>query len=279
MKIQVGQREVTPPEVSAIVLRALKERAEAHSASPSKRPSSRCPRTSTTVSGRPRRTPGASRGSTSSGSSTSPRRRSPTGSSASARAWSRLRPGRRDVRHLDSEVKDGVFEVLATNGNTRLGGDDFDHEIVLWLLEDIRAKHDVYLGRDPERCRSSARRRGGQDPPLRRRADHVDDPVRRLHVSPGDHADRAGAAHRAAGRLHARPCRMALADAGLSPADIDEVVLVGGSTRIPLVRRQVGELFGKTPHSQLNPTRSSRWARPCRLTSWRAASRTCSCWT
>ena len=50
-----------------------------------------------------------------------------------------------------------------------------------------------------------------------------------------------------------RPCRMALADAGLAPTDIDEVVLVGGSTRIPLVRRRVGELFGKTPHSQLNP--------------------------
>src|SRR6185436_6320580 len=49
------------------------------------------------------------------------------------------------------------------------------------------------------------------------------------------------------------PCRMALADAGLAPSDVDEVVLVGGSTRVPLVRRRVQELFGRTPHSQLNP--------------------------
>ena len=149
-------------------------------------------------------------------------------------------------------VKDGVFEVLATNGNTRLGGDDFDHEIVLWLLEDIRAKRDVYLGRDPEAMQTPARRRGGQDPPLRRRADHVDDSVRRLHVS---REITRIELERLIERLvdsTLRPCRMALADAGLSPADIDEVVLVGGSTRIPLVRRQ-GWLFGKTPHSQLNP--------------------------
>jgi molecular chaperone DnaK len=151
-------------------------------------------------------------------------------------------------------VKDGVFEVLATNGNTHLGGDDFDREIVLWLLEDIRRKHEVYLGRDPEAMQEL--RLAAEAAKIRLSLDE-----RTVLTIPFD-----GFTYRreiARGELEEliarlvdstlRPCRMALADAGLAPTDIDEVVLVGGSTRIPLVRRRVGELFGKTPHSQLNP--------------------------
>jgi len=151
-------------------------------------------------------------------------------------------------------VKEGIFEVLATNGNTHLGGDDFDRAIVLWLLEDIRARHQVDLARDAEamqelrlaaeaaKIRLSAEERTSLTIPFDRftyRRDitraELEQLIEKLVAST------------------LTPCRMALADAGLAPADVDEVVLVGGSTRVPLVRRRVQELFGKTPHSQLNP--------------------------
>jgi len=151
-------------------------------------------------------------------------------------------------------VKDGVFEVLATNGNTHLGGDDFDRTIVMWLLDDIREKHGVYLGRDPEAMQEL--RLAAEAAKIRLSAEE-----RTVLTIPFDaftyHREIArGELERLIARLvdsTLLPCRMALADAGLASADIDEVVLVGGSTRVPLVRRRVRELFGKTPHSQLNP--------------------------
>ncbi|HEU5320927.1 MAG TPA: Hsp70 family protein, partial [Methylomirabilota bacterium] len=158
-------------------------------------------------------------------------------------------------------VKDGIFEVLATNGDTHLGGDDFDRVLMLWLLEDIQARHHAELARDcvdlahdPEvmqelrlaaeaaKVRLSSEERTTLTLPLagftyRRELTRAE--VERL-LEP----------------LVAKtlgPCRLALADAGLTPAAIEAVVLVGGSTRVPLVRRRVQELFGRPPHSQLNP--------------------------
>src|SRR5580765_8563353 len=71
------------------------------------------------------------------------------------------------------------------------------------------------------------------------------------------------------------PTKQALADAGVDLSKIDEVVLVGGSTRIPKVQQIVKELFGKEPHKGVNPDESSRWAPPCRRACWRATSRIC----
>jgi molecular chaperone DnaK len=151
-------------------------------------------------------------------------------------------------------VKDGVFEVLATNGNTHLGGDDFDRAIVLWLLDDIRTRHGADPGSDLEAMQEL--RLAAEAAKIRLSADD-----RTTLTIPFD----AFTYHREITRAELEglieqlvdstllPCRMALADAGLAPADIDEVVLVGGSTRVPLVRRRVHELFGKAPHSQLNP--------------------------
>ena len=151
-------------------------------------------------------------------------------------------------------VKDGIFEVLATNGDTHLGGDDFDRSIVMWLLNDIHERHRVDFSTDGEvmqelrlaaeaaKVRLSSDERTTLTIPFDGFTYHREitrDDVERLI------------------RLWVEktlaPCRMALADAGLEPAQIDEVVLVGGSTRVPLVRRRVQELFGKTPHSQINP--------------------------
>src|SRR5215471_581641 len=151
-------------------------------------------------------------------------------------------------------VKDGVFEVLATNGNTHLGGDDFDRALVEWLLDDVRARHGVDLSHDPEAVQE-----------LRLGAEAA---KCRLSIEEGTvltipftsftyrrDITRADLEQLIAPLVDATlgPCRMALADAGLETSRIDEVVLVGGSTRIPLVRRRVQALFGKAPHSQLSP--------------------------
>jgi molecular chaperone DnaK len=256
VKIQVGDREVTPPEVSAIVLKSLKERAEAHFGEPIEKAVITVPayfndsqRQATKDAGRI------------AGLDVVRIVNEPTAASL-AYGLQKIREGVIAVYDLGGgtfdisilRVKDGVFEVLATNGNTHLGGDDFDREIVLWLLEDIRRKHEVYLGRDPEAMQEL--RLAAEAAKIRLSLDE-----RTVLTIPFD-----GFTYRreiARGELEEliarlvdstlRPCRMALADAGLAPTDIDEVVLVGGSTRIPLVRRRVGELFGKTPHSQLNP--------------------------
>src|SRR5499426_3195449 len=256
VRLQVGAREVTPPEVSSIVLKSLKERAEAHFGEPIEKAVITVPayfndsqRQATKDAGRI------------AGLDVVRIVNEPTAASL-AYGLQKTREGVIAVYDLGGgtfdisilRVKDGVFEVLATNGNTHLGGDDFDREIVLWLLEDIRQKHDVYLGRDPEAMQEL--RLSAEAAKIRLSFDErtvltipFDGFTYRREITRGE-------LEQLIARLvdsTLRPCRMALADAGLAPTDIDEVVLVGGSTRIPLVRRRVGELFGKTPHSQLNP--------------------------
>ena len=256
VKIQIGGREITPPEVSAIVLKSLKERAEAHFGEPIEKAVVTVPayfndsqRQATKDAGRI------------AGLDVVRIVNEPTAASL-AYGLQRIREGLIAVYDLGGgtfdisilRVKEGIFEVLATNGNTHLGGDDFDRALVLWLLEDIRARHQVDLARDAEamqelrlaaeaaKIRLSAEERTSLTIPFDRftyRRDitraELEQLIEKLVAST------------------LTPCRMALADAGLAPADVDEVVLVGGSTRVPLVRRRVQELFGKTPHSQLNP--------------------------
>jgi len=154
------------------------------------------------------------------------------------------------------KLKQGIFEVLATNGNTHLGGDDFDRTIVDLLLHEIRTESGLDLSQYPDQMQA-----------LRLEAEQV---KIRLSDERKTHAtielpDGKGTFRREITRdqLEALvgnlieqtlgPCRLALKDAGLQPAQIDEVVLVGGSTRMPLVRQRVQELFGKVPHCELNP--------------------------
>jgi molecular chaperone DnaK (HSP70) len=151
-------------------------------------------------------------------------------------------------------VKGGIFEVLATNGNTHLGGDDFDRMLVDLLLDDIRARHGADLSGDPEAMQEL--RLGAEAAKIR--LSSVDRTVFTLPFADFTYRRELARAEleeliEALVEATLAPCRMALADAKLTPADIGEVVLVGGSTRVPLVRRRVQELFGKVPHSQLNP--------------------------
>ena len=147
----------------------------------------------------------------------------------------------------------GIFEVLATNGNTRLGGDDIDEHIAAtFLLDDLSPE----LRRDPRvlhaalhAAERAKRELSGTDETTLT----LSVPDKRVNVSrPLTRSEVDAAAEEIVTRTLA-PCRQALADAGLAPHDIEEVVLVGGSTRMPLVRRRVGEFFGRTPLTDIDP--------------------------
>ena len=263
VKLAVGSRELTPPEVSAIVLRTLKERAEIHFGEPIERAVVTVPayfndsqRQATKDAGRI------------AGLDVVRIVNEPTAASL-AYGLHRLGQGVIAVYDLGGgtfdisilRVKDGIFEVLATNGDTHLGGDDFDRVLMLWLMEDVQARHHAELARD---CVELARDSEAMQE-LRLAAEAAKmrlsgDERTTLTIPFASFTYRREITRAEVERLIeplvARtlgPCRLALADAGLTPADIDQVVLVGGSTRVPLVRRRVHELFGQTPHSQLSP--------------------------
>jgi molecular chaperone DnaK len=256
VRLGVGDREVTPPEVSAIILKSLRERAEAHFGESVDKAVVTVPayfndsqRQATRDAGRI------------AGLDIVRIVNEPTAASL-AYGLGKLHEGVIAVYDLGGgtfdisilRVRDGIFEVLATNGNTHLGGDDFDRAIVLWLLEGIREKHGVYLGQDAEamqelrlaaeaaKIRLSSEERTRLTLPFEGFTYHRDVARADVEMLTAHLVDRTLA-----------PCRAALADAGLAASDIDHVVLVGGSTRIPLVRSRVEALFGKTAHSQINP--------------------------
>jgi molecular chaperone DnaK len=256
VSIRIGDREITPPEVSAHVLRTLKQRAEAFFGEPVERAVITVPayfndaqRQATKDAGRI------------AGLEVLRIVNEPTAASL-AYGLQKLAEGIIAVYDLGGgtfdisilRVKDGVFEVLATNGNTHLGGDDFDRVLVDWLLVDIRSRHGVDLSGDAEaeqeirlgaeaaKCRLSFDERTVLTIPFERFTYHRD--ITRAELE-------ALVEPLVATTLG--PCRQALADASLRREQVDQVVLVGGSTRMPLVRRRVEELFGRAPHSQLNP--------------------------
>jgi Fe-S protein assembly chaperone HscA len=138
-------------------------------------------------------------------------------------------------------VEDGVFQVLSTNGDTHLGGDDID---TLLMQRELSARGDVPLtAEEVQDIRKAV---------IQAKADLSDHESTTLFGREFTRAELEAIIRPIIDRTLA-PCRQALTDAGLKPSDVDEVVLVGGSTRIPLVRRLVGELFARTPHSDLNP--------------------------
>ena len=256
VSIRIGDRAVTPPEVSAHVLRALKQRAETHFGEPVEQAVITVPayfndaqRQATKDAGRI------------AGLEVLRIVNEPT-AAALAYGLQKLSQGLIAVYDLGGgtfdisilRVKDGVFEVLATNGNTHLGGDDFDRAMVDWLLADIQSRHHVDLSGDAEAMQEI--RLGAEAAKCRLSFD-----ARTVLTIPFEgftyHRDIARAEVEAlveplvAATLG--PCRQALADAALRVDQVDEVVLVGGSTRMPLVQRRVEELFGRTPHSRMNP--------------------------
>ena len=264
VSIRVGERTVTPPEVSAMVLKALKERAERHFGEPVEKAVVTVPayfndsqRQATRDAGRI------------AGLDVVRIVNEPTAASL-AYGLDRLKEGVVAVYDLGGgtfdisilRVKDGIFEVLATNGDTHLGGDDFDRVIMLWLLEDIQAHHHAELRRDGidlARDHEAMQELRLAAEAAKVRLSSADRTTLTLPFSSFTYrreitrTELEGLIDPLVGKTLG-PVRMALADAGLRASQVDEIVLVGGSTRVPHVRRRVQELFGgKAPHSQLNP--------------------------
>ncbi|MDJ0850236.1 MAG: molecular chaperone DnaK [Myxococcota bacterium] len=158
------------------------------------------------------------------------------------------------------EVGDNVVEVKATNGDTHLGGDNLDQRIIEYLVAEFKKDQGVDLSKDAmalQRLREAA-----ESAKIELSSAQATD-INLPYVT----ADQTGPKHLVMKLSRAKfeqliedlverslgPCRTALADAGFSAADVDEVVLVGGSTRIPLVQQKVKELFGKEPNKTVNP--------------------------
>lgn len=154
------------------------------------------------------------------------------------------------------KLKDGIFEVLSTNGDTHLGGDDLDNELIALVLDEMQAGG-RRLENDPGAFQ--AIRKAIIAAKHRLSASHSTTIEIELDAEQGGRFARELSVEEfdnIVGNLVERtlgPCRKALKDADLDPGQIDEVIMVGGSTRIPLVRRRVKELFGREPHVELNP--------------------------
>ena len=154
------------------------------------------------------------------------------------------------------KLKDGIFEVLATNGDTHLGGDDFDRLIADLFLEEIRERHGLDLHTYPDHMqavRLEAERTKIRLSDVLKTTATLDLPDGKGRFTRELTRDQLESLTMGLIERTLAPCRKALKDAELTPDHINEVVLVGGSTRIPLVRQRVQELFGKTPHCELNP--------------------------
>ena len=147
----------------------------------------------------------------------------------------------------------GIFEVLATNGNTRLGGDDIDEHIATTFLLDGLSPE---LRRDPRVLHAvlhAAERTKRELSAADETTLTLSVPDKGVNVSRSLTRSEVDAAVEEIVTRTLVPCRQALADAGLQPGDIEEVVLVGGSTRMPLVRQRVGGFFGRTPLTDIDP--------------------------
>ena len=158
------------------------------------------------------------------------------------------------------ELGDGVFEVKSTNGDTHLGGDDFDHVIIDWLADEFLKDEGVDLRQDPmalQRLKEAAEKAKIE------LSSATSTEINLPYIMPVNGVpkhlvrtlSRAKFEQLADKLIHATvaPCEAALRDAGLKASDIDEVILVGGSTRIPAIQQQVEKIFGKTPSKGVNP--------------------------
>jgi Fe-S protein assembly chaperone HscA len=261
-RIRLGELKFTPPEISAYILRQLKRNAERFFGAPVTQAVITVPayfndaqRQATKDAGRM------------AGLEVLRLVNEPT-AAALAYGLDRAKVGTIAVYDLGGgtfdisilKLRDGIFEVQSTNGDTHLGGDDIDNLLLAIALDEIHAEHGVDLRGHPGAVQ--ALRKAAIEAKIKlstESAAHFD-----IELPNGDRYQREiprdvfelliePVLERTAG-----PCKQALADAGITPEQIDEVVLVGGSTRIPAVRQLVDDLFhlaarGKKPHTELNP--------------------------
>jgi molecular chaperone DnaK len=158
------------------------------------------------------------------------------------------------------EIGEGVFEVKATNGDTHLGGDDFDQRVIDWIAEEFKKENGIDLRKD--RMALQRLKEGAEKAKM-----ELSSTVQTEINLPFITADASGPKHLVLTLTRAKlealvadliertlgPCRQAMQDAGITPKEIDEVILVGGQTRMPKVQEAVKQLFGKEPHKGVNP--------------------------
>jgi len=261
-RIQLGELRFTPPEISAYILRQLKRNVERFFGSPVTQAVITVPAYFNDAQRQATKDAGRMAGldvlrlvnePTAAGLAYGLDR-----AKAGTIAVFDLGGGTFDISIL--KLREGIFEVQSTNGDTHLGGDDIDNLLLAIALDEIHAEHGVDLRRHPGAVQ--AVRKAAIEAKIRLSAElvaHFD-----IELPNGDRYQREipldvfelliePVLARTTG-----PCKQALADAGLAPEQIDEVVLVGGSTRIPAVRQLVDSLFhlaarGKKPHIELNP--------------------------
>jgi molecular chaperone DnaK len=158
------------------------------------------------------------------------------------------------------ELGDGVFEVKSTNGDTHLGGDDFDETIINWLADEFLKNEGVDLRKDPmalQRLKEAAEKAKIE------LSSSSETEINLPYIMPVDGVPKHLVKKLTRAKFEQlidnfvkktiEPCKLALKDAGVSASEIDEVILVGGSTRIPIIQQKVKEFFGKEPSKGVNP--------------------------
>ncbi|MGA2457726.1 MAG: Fe-S protein assembly chaperone HscA [Terriglobales bacterium] len=261
LRIKIGERTYTPPEISALVLRQLKRNAERFFGAPVTQAVITVPayfndaqRQATKDAGRI------------AGLNVLRLVNEPTAASL-AYGLDKKKHGMVVVYDLGGgtfdisilKLHDGIFEVIATNGDTHLGGDDIDNLLIAIALDDIRGELGLDFRRDPRHSGEAIQRI--RQAVIEAKIALSSQPTAKLDVDlPGGKKYQREISLEAFEQIiqpiidrTVGPCKQALKDAGLKPEQIDEVVLVGGSTRIPKVRRLVQDLFGRVPHTDLNP--------------------------